>query len=377
MSKYDFRVSFDLDDESWDSFVFGTPSGCHLQSCPWARLKGHHGLKAVRVTAASGGRIVAGGQMLVRRLSHLGSILYMPKGPLVADDDPRLLESLLDHIHAAARKLRARVISIQPVRQGIPLEPRLIERGYVRSAIELAPTATILIDLSPDREQILKDMKRQTRQNVLRSQREGMRVREGTRADLDTFYQLYTTASRRRGFMPYAQDYFVNLWDTLAPGGHAALIMAEYEGTVVSSLLLLVSGDTVVAKTLGWSGAEASRRPNDAVFWGAMEWAKSRGHRYFDFEGIDRKIAEAVVAGEELSEEFKRTPAFIKLGYGGRVVLSPPPYIYIMNPAARLVFNSLSRRVDVWRLSTLAKRVMRKVLLRKEFTGPGAGDGGV
>jgi hypothetical protein len=94
-------------------------------------------------------------------------------------------------------------------------------------------------------------------------------------------------------------------------------------------LLLVPFGNTVIPKTLGWSGEHGKRRPNDAVFWAAIEWAKAHGYHTFDMEGIDRQGAELMLSGQSLPEELRQTPDFFKLGYGGSITLFPQSYYFV------------------------------------------------
>jgi lipid II:glycine glycyltransferase (peptidoglycan interpeptide bridge formation enzyme) len=198
--------------------------------------------------------------------------------------------------------------------------------------LELAPTATIILNLTQDTEKILGGMKRQTRQKIRRSAREGIMTREGTEADLTVFYQLYLKTSQRQGFTPYPEAYFSRMWQVFSKQDLIHLIMAEHQGNPVSALLLISFGDTVIPKILGWSGEHNRRRPNDAVFWAAIQWAKTHGYQYYDMEGINREGAELIVAGQSLPKDLRTTPDLFKIGYGGSIMLMPQSYYFVPNP---------------------------------------------
>ncbi len=372
--KYNVRTCYQPTDDLWDDFVSAMPGGSHLQSTSWARLKVRHGWRTARIIATNNEHIVAGGQMLGRSLPFLGTVAYLPKGPILQSTDTALADDVLEAAESAARAWRARLISIQPADDGRFFESRLLERGYCPVPIELAPTCTLVIDLFRDVEQILQSMRRQTRQNILRGRREGIQVRKGNRCDIEGFTKLYAMASRRLGFAPYPSSYFVNMWDTLSASGNIALFVAEHSGVPVSALLVILFKDRVIAKTLAWSGYESSRRPNDAVFWAAIEWAKATGYRLFDFGGVDRTVGEAVQAGDGLSEAIVHSPWFFKLKYGGRLVLSPVTYISLLNPVLMKAFNLARRHVDVCRAALALYVLLKRVLVREgRSRSPAAG----
>jgi hypothetical protein len=109
----------------------------------------------------------------------------------------------------------------------------------------------------------------------------------------------------------------------------------------VVALLLVSFGETVIVKTLGWSGEFAERRPNDAVFWASIQWAKSHGYHYFHFERIDRVGAELMLSGNPLPEELQHTPDFIKLGCGGKVTFMPQSYSFVPNLLLHGLYNKI------------------------------------
>lgn len=338
---YQVRLSDEPIDPKWDAFVSSLPHGHHVQTSMWGHAKKVMGYRTMRVIASEEGRIVAGGQLLIRKLMPSVSIAYMPKGPLFPTWDPSWARIVIDELKRVARTKHLLVMALQPPNNDQEFGAFLTEHGFRRSWLELAPTATIFLDLTRETDVILRQMKRQTRQNIRRSEREGMTTREGTEADLPTFYRLHVTTSHRQRFTPYPEEYFSRMWQVFSKQGLISLIMAEYQNTPVSALLLIAFGNTVIPKTLGWSGQHAKRRPNDAVFWASIQWAKTHGYDRFDMEGIDREGAELTLSGQSLPEALRHTPDFFKLGYGGSVTLLPQSYYFVPNRLWRWPYTKI------------------------------------
>jgi lipid II:glycine glycyltransferase (peptidoglycan interpeptide bridge formation enzyme) len=328
-SNYQVVLSDSITDCEWDEFVSSQAEGHHVQTSLWAQVKRTLGYRALRVVLSARGRILAGGQFLIRQWSPLFAVAYMPKGPLLSTWDATVARLLTDEFKRIAQTHHFLAMALQPPNHDAEFHGLLLDQGFQPSWLELAPTATIFIDLTADSDQILKQMKRQTRQNIHCSEREGMTTREGTEADLPAYYRLHVATSRRQGFTPYPEEYFACMWRVFSERECISLIFAEFDNTPVSALLLVSFGDTVIPKTLGWSGEHAKRRPNDAVFWAAIRWAKDHGYRYFDLEGIDRAGAQMKLAGRPLPEALRNTPDFFKLGFGGRISLLPCSYCFV------------------------------------------------
>ncbi len=340
---YHIELSSDPDMPEWDAFLDTALGGHHMQMSAWARTKREVGWHAVRGVVRQAGTIVGGAQMLVRPVFPGVAIGYVPKGPVTTSDDSALIETVVQGILLPLSRAHAiRHLIIQPPNNGQAVACYLQQACFRLSQRRYAPSASVQLDLLQPLETIVQQMKRQTRQNVRRSQRDGISVRQGkTEADLLTFYRLHVASSQRQGFITYPEAYFMTMWRSFSAQGHARLFIADYDGDPVSALLVLAVGDLAESKALGWSGQHGNRRPNEAVFWAAIEWAQTAGYRLYDMGGIELSAAQQVCRGEALAENFKQTPTFFKLGFGGNVVIFPEAYDFLPNPVLRWGYQTL------------------------------------
>jgi lipid II:glycine glycyltransferase (peptidoglycan interpeptide bridge formation enzyme) len=144
----------------------------------------------------------------------------------------------------------------------------------------------------------------------------------------------------------------------LNPHGYVKLFVAEYEGEVVSAQLAVPFGDTVINKMSVWNGRYGEHRPNEALQWAAIQWAKMQGYRYYDFEGIKPSAAEAMINEEPLSDSLKQTVTSFKLGFGGQAVLFSGAYNYLYNPLFRWAYVEAFPRIRNLRpVKRLIKRI--------------------
>lgn len=338
------RVSDSLMDTEWDAFVERTPGGHHVQTSLWAQVKTAVGWHATRVIVIDGKHIVGGAQMLIRSIAPFGSIGYITKGPLCISNNPRFLKLIIDGCHQVSKKTHAKCLIVQPPNNGKTIAAQLPGLGFQPSTIRVAPFHTILIDLTEDLNIILGRMRRKTRQHIKRSEREGISVRIGTESDLPIFYNLYVATNRRHNISSFPESYFYKMWHILQPAGFLKLLVTECENEIVSARLIVPFGDTVIDKAAGWSGLHGSHKPNDAILWGCIKWAKAHGYRYFDLEGIDPTVANLILNGDPLPEWVNQTPAFFKLGFGGQITLYPEPYDVVYNPLVRWAYRTVMTR---------------------------------
>ena len=232
---YEIRVSADDQDEAWDRFLQETPGASHVQSTPWGRVKETLGWQARRLVALRRDSTVAGAQILVRHVPLLGRMGYVPSGPVVAEADPDLQTWFAGELLRCAQSMGIKVLAVQPPPFPSSHPEHLKAVGFRPSQAEMALTATTILDLSPDLDDILAAMKSKTRYNIRRGQRKGITVRSGTgEADVAQFHDILVATGKRQGFKPLSLEYLSTLVDTFESLGHCRLFLAEYQGEPVS-----------------------------------------------------------------------------------------------------------------------------------------------
>ncbi len=369
MNNHNVRISYRIDEPDWDTFVAKVPGGNLLQTSLWGQVKAFYGWSYSRAIVSEGENIVAGVQLLIKSLPLIGSIAFIPKGPLFNSNDP----SLRDHITAALfsliKKHRILFVVIQPSVEDPELSHCLLQKGFQQSKKSLAPTATVILDLTIEPDQILAHMRKKTRQHIHAGQRKGLEVREGTESDLNNFFSLLDTSGKRLKFEPESEEYFRVMWRILNPHGYIKLFVAELNGEAISALLATPFNKTITLKRIGWSGDHSKLYPNELVHWEAIMWAKSHGYNYIDFEGIDRKDAERLIQGEHQQDAIKNKVTFFKIGFGGSVTLLPPVYEYIPNPALRYAYTKIFPKITSSPTLSHAYKFTRNLFTRRATKG--------
>lgn len=311
-------------DDAWDAFVRAAAGGHHVQTSRWGRVKATLGWSVARVRVSDGADIVGGCQVLVRRLGPVG-VAYAPRGPLLRAPSDAVESAVLDGLEELMRDARLVLLKLQPPAHREDLGARLQRRGYGASDLEAAPLATVLVDLALDEDRLLARMRPSARSNIRKARRKGVAVRRGGAADLPAFTGIVARTSERQGFAPFPPRYYEAMWEEFAAAGDAALLLAEQDGRVLSAALVLGYGETAVYKMGGWSGERSDVHPNELMHWEAFAWARSRGHRHYDFDGFPPAVARALLNGEDPVAARSGTARF-KLGFGGDVRVFPGAY---------------------------------------------------
>jgi peptidoglycan pentaglycine glycine transferase (the first glycine) len=314
-------VNSQPDSREWDQFAIEHSHGHIFQTSGWGALKSAFGWSGERVAVRTGDEIVAGAQVLFRRLPmSLGTLAYVPKGPLVDYGDEDTCRRLFEAIRQLCRSRHAFMCKIEPdLPASAALSTRLARHGFHPSRQTVQPPRTILIDISVDEGQILERMKSKTRYNIRLSGRKGVQVHEGSRQDLDAFNQLMAITGRRDSFGVRSPEYYERAYDIFGQT-EAGLFVATFEGQPLAGLLALACGHKAWY-IAGASGNEhRDKMPTYAVQWAAIRWAKARGCTTYDLCGVpdeDEDVLEAHFA--ERHDGLWGVYRF-KRGFGGRVV---------------------------------------------------------
>jgi peptidoglycan pentaglycine glycine transferase (the first glycine) len=282
------------DREQWNRFVEAAATGYITQTYEWGDLGDHLGEQLVRLGALEAGELRAVMIVLVAKMAPLGRrYLYVPRGPVVDDPDSPALAALLAEARRLARRLGAFMLKVEPnVPDGDDRWLRALARlGFRRNPYAMHPRRSWVVDVRPSEQELLANMKMSWRYNVRAAERKGVVIREATAPeDLDTWYRLYQETAARDGFFIHPRDYYAQVLELYRSRGAAVQFLAEYEGTPIAGLIVARCGPVATSMFSASSNQHRDRRPNHALQWTGMRWAKAHGCTLYDFRAIAEKL---------------------------------------------------------------------------------------
>ncbi len=325
-----YRVSFSIDPSRWDTFVALHRDAHILQTSDWGRLKSAFGWFAqiVAIQDTTSDLIVAGAQILYRPLPlRLGTMAYIPAGPLFHGDDPAHPANALlwQAIDSAARSRRAALLKVEPCDWYRPRRnlPEHLQRAGLRvSPQTIQPPRTIVIDLTAGEDTVLKRMNQSTRYKVKLGPKKEVSVREGTRSDLASFNRLMAATGERDAFGVHSPAYYEMTFDLFSPGERGALLLASYAGRDLAGVMAFRCGPNAYYFYGASSDEERNRMPTYIVQWAAIQWAIRQGATCYDLWGIPDAEPNALEAQFEGRRDGLWGVYGFKRGFGGQIVRS-------------------------------------------------------
>ena len=123
------------------------------------------------------------------------------------------------------------------------------------------------------------------RRNLRAGKANGVVVRASTDMDAVREFHAMHVDLRRRKYRLLAQpvSFFERLWEEFDAQASIVVLTAVVAGVPAAGALFLVWEDTLYYKFGASFSDRLWARPNDALFWGAIEWASERGLRNVDW----------------------------------------------------------------------------------------------
>lgn len=280
------------DRNEWDGFITSRPWSQFTQSWAWGDFRVSQGQKIQRLASVNvEGTWDAAALFVYYQKPIVGGYWYAPRGPVVhgADDAVRFMVEL----ESKGLPGRALFWRIEPLFENSKpvvsaVEPFAIRNSqFVRSHAYM-PASTLLVDVTRDDTALREAMHEKTRYNIRLAEKHGVTVRTGSSAeDVDAFIRLNEETAHRDRFRSQPSDYIRATFQFLQQRGMAGLRFAIRDGKIRAASLEVSYGDTVTYLYGASSNAERHFMAPYALHWDAIQSAKARGFRYYDFHGIN------------------------------------------------------------------------------------------
>jgi peptidoglycan pentaglycine glycine transferase (the first glycine) len=354
----------ELNASQWDEFITRHPHAHLLQTLLWGELKSGFGWNISRIGISEGKNsripanlpgmdIIAGVQILFRRLPFGFQFAYIPKGPVLPADldntptglgDPH--SDLWREVDQICRQRRAVFCKVEPDawENETPQEPQeaILPHGFLPSLHPIQPPRTLVVNISGDEDQVLGHMKQKTRYNIKLALKKGVIVHPSD--DLDSFYRLMQMTAGREQFGVHSLAYYRQAYELFCHRGECELLVAEYQDRPLAALIVFAHG------TRAWYfyGASASdhrdRMPTYLLQWEAMRWARSRGCHEYDLWGVPDE-AEEVLEKEFTTRQDGLWGVYrFKRGFGGQLRRSSGPWDRVYQPSLYHLYQWWMRR---------------------------------
>ncbi len=312
---------------NWNRFLSNHPDAHLLQMGEWGELKRGFGWKPVRVVVDG-----IGAQILFRKLPFGLTIGYMPK-PVDGGQLSVVSNRFWKEIDSVCKKNRSVFLKIEPdlwqdtfavnslriTNYQLPISPHNIQ-----------PPRTIVINISGKEEDVLAKMKPKCRYNIRLAEKKGVTVRAWN--DIQSFHAMMTVTGGRDKFGVHSLEYYQRAYELFHPKRVCELLVAEYEGKPLASLMVFANGRRAWYVYGASNDEERNRMPTYLLQWEAIRWAKSHGCEEYDLWGVPDEDEATLEENFETRRDGLWGVYRFKRGFGGEVKRAAQALDRVYNP---------------------------------------------
>lgn len=238
----------EISEEEFEKYAKTSPYRTFMQTKEVGKLREINGWKSYYLGLYNNKEIV-GATLLVGKKRHFNKYeFYAPRGPLVDYNDKDTLEIFLNLLTNFVKEHKGYVLRIDPYvlnkeRDGFGKEK---ENGFNNTSIigtikkqgfKLVPlnereqvSWMYVLDIKDKTEdEVLKNMKPNTRNTIRKTLKNGIEIIELEKKDLKEFYKIMEETGKRKGFAIRSLKYFENMYDLFKPNNEIKYLITKLD----------------------------------------------------------------------------------------------------------------------------------------------------
>lgn len=299
----------------FDKEIFNSKAVHPLQAWQWGEARKKMGIEVLRIgefdDVGTGRDLSLQNvyQMTIHPLPFFSfKIGYLPRSRFPS-------KQVLDFLHDYGKKNNIIFIKIEPNEKHNPdLGSKIsdLKSNIIRSPHSLFPDWTIIMDLKPSEEELMRKMKEKTRYNIRLAIKKGVVIKEeSNERGLKTFIKLYFDTCKRQGYFGHSPEYHQEIWNHLK-NNIAHILIAYYNDEPVAAYELFYFNKTFYYPYGGSSLIHRNVMAANLIMWESIKLGKKLEADTFDMWGS----LSPEYKGDESWKGFTR----FKEGYGGEFV---------------------------------------------------------
>ncbi|WP_427016465.1 lipid II:glycine glycyltransferase FemX [Pseudarthrobacter sp. P1] len=289
MPEFTARFATPAEIANWDAHVTANPNGGNiLQSEAFAAVKANYGWKP-QYLAIEGPAWTSYNLVLEKTFPVLGRLWYLIKGP-----DAAAVEDVPGMVAAVRGFVRRDMLNVFMLK----IEPDIVDSEAARAVLtgaglvktfDLQPNDnTAILDISPEENQLLRNLHSRGRNAVRRAIREGVEVVpvEANEANLRTMFELMQgtlAAKSTNQLREYA--YYRSFWHEFTSRGQGHLYFVYEDGRPAVGAFVINYGRKATYKDGGSLQNRSQYGDSHLVQWQAIGDMKALGAVEYDFCG--------------------------------------------------------------------------------------------
>ena len=277
--------------------------------------------------------------LMIVRNAKRGRYLEIPCGPLLDWNNKKLSKDVFDKIAEIGKREKCIFVRIRPQLNGSPENlKKLADLKLEKSPMHLAAEHTVMIDLRKTEDELLADMRRQTRYEVRRAEKLNIHVDKSNSLEVfKEFHSVQTETAKRQNFVPPSLKTL--LAEREAFGDDIMIYVAKNEDDKPIAYGMIIRGGKEGDYYEAASTELNHKLPGAyALLWQVMKDLKADGYERFNLWGI--------APPNQPNHRYAGVTTF-KTGFGGEVVEYVPAHDLVLSKVrylADFAFETLRKK---------------------------------
>lgn len=307
----------------WKEVLKKFPEANFLQSPAYGKMHELLGEKVITEDFDGKGHI-----LIIVRDAKRGRYLEIPCGPLIDWNDKKVVQKVITKIKEIAKREKCVFARMRPQLPDNEKNSKLLlELGLKKSPMHLAAEHTVIIDLTQSEDQLLSNMRRQTRYDVRRAEKLGIKVEKSNdEAIFKEFRKVQADTAKRQNFIP--PNLKTLLAEREAFGENITIYVAKTEeNEPIAYGMIIKDGNEADYYEAASTPLNRKMPGAHALLWQAIQDLKAEGYKRFNLWGI-------APAGQP-NHRYAGVTTF-KTGFGGEIVVYVPAHDLIISKSKYL-----------------------------------------
>jgi len=284
-----FSIKEITNKKNWEEYSIKNSDINFLQSWSWGEFQKNLGKSIGRFGIFVGDKQVGCFQYIVEDAKR-GRYLAIAGGPIIEwkNLSQKYILQLWKEIKEISLKQNCVFIRLRlQDKDNKELRKRMKSYGFVFAPMHLTADLTHKLDLTLTEEEILKDMRKTTRYEIRKAERNGVKIEFSKNVkELKDFYKYQIELSKKHGFVPFSYEFLLRQFEAFLEDDRVLLIHAKKNNKLLSTaFVIFFNGEAVYH--YGISTFENNRYPGSYLCqWAAIKEAKLRNCKSYNFWGV-------------------------------------------------------------------------------------------
>ena len=315
------------DKKTWEQFVKKHPDANFLQSYNWGLFQ-----KKLNKNFFALGIFVkntqVGAALVIKENAKRGNYFTIAGGPLLDWQSSRasqLFENLINYLKELAEKENCCFIRVRPQAvEGDGIKSIFTQAGLKPAPMHLTADLTLRLDLTLSNEQLLGQMRKNTRYEIRKGLREGITTKIILDPDfMDQFYNHQLYLAKKHNFIPFGYEFLLCQFEAFAQDNQVAFVNSYHHKELLASAFVIFYQKEAVYH-YGVSTERNEKMPGSYVAqWAVIQEAKKRGCKIYNLWGVSPK--------DKPNHRFAGVSLF-KRGFGGTEIQHLPAHDLAVSP---------------------------------------------